>query len=249
MLSKAARIAAAALLVASFAPGVRTVHITLTTANFDAETSGKATFVKFHAPWCGHCKRVKPVWQEVGNFYASKSDTVIGDVDCTHPDSQDLCTKFGVRGFPTFKYFTDATDVFGAKYEGDRTFEGFKQVVETYLGPGCGVNHMDKCSPEQKESIDVYLAMDIEHRKEKVNELQKLINEEEESWKEKTDQLQKDYEDMGMNRNPGIVHELQSKYQQLTMQRDAVVQMYKPRLRLLMGVMRDGNSRQREEEF
>lgn len=249
MLAKAIRVACAALMVASFAPGVKTVHLTLTTANFDEETSGKSTFVKFHAPWCGHCKRVKPVWIEVGNLYASKADTVIGDVDCTHPDSQDLCTKYGIRGFPTFKYFTDATDVFGAKYEGDRTFEGFRDVVETHLGPGCGVQHMDKCSEQQKESIEVYLAMDGEHRREKQQELTKMISDEEDSWKEKTDELQKSYEEMGMNRNPGTVHELQNKYQQLTAQRDAVVQMYKPRLRLLLGVIRDGGARKREAEF
>lgn len=31
----------------------------LTTANFEAETQGKALFVKMYAPWCGHCQKLK----------------------------------------------------------------------------------------------------------------------------------------------------------------------------------------------
>jgi len=247
MVSRAAMVA---LMVGVFAPGVKTVHVTLTVANFDDELSGKSAFVKFHAPWCGHCKRVKPIWKEVGDFYANKKNTVIGDVDCTHDDSKDLCTKYGVRGFPTFKYFTDATDIFGHKYEGDRTFEGFKDIVETKLGPGCGINFMDRCSEEQKESIEIYKNMDSKHRNDKVKELAKLIKEKEDEWKTETDALQKEYDDMGNQRNQMKVYELQSKYQRLTMEKDALVSLHKPRLRLLQGVVRDTSAHAgREEEF
>jgi len=238
------------LVVATFAPGVKTVHLTLTVANFDDELSGKSAFVKFHAPWCGHCKRVKPIWKELGDAYSSKKNTVIGDVDCTHDDSKDLCTKYGVRGFPTFKYFTDATDIFGHKYEGDRTFEGFKDIVETKLGPGCGINHMDRCSEEQQESVEIYKQMDDVHRNAKQVELSKLIKDKEDEWKTETDELQKEYDQMGNQRNQMKVYELQSKYQRLTMEKDAIVTLHKPRLRLLQGVIRDTSVHSgREEEF
>ena len=46
------------------------------------------------------------------------------------------------------------------------------------------------------------------------------------------------------------VYELQSKYQRLTMEKDAIVTLHKPRLRLLQGVIRDtGVHSGREEEF
>lgn len=45
--------------------------IELTQDNFDAETAGKTVFIKFLAPWWGHCKKMKPDWDKLmeGAFY------------------------------------------------------------------------------------------------------------------------------------------------------------------------------------
>ena len=40
---------------------------------------------------------------------------LIADVDCTKDNSKDLCSKHGVRGYPTLKYFSDSTDPMGDK--------------------------------------------------------------------------------------------------------------------------------------
>lgn len=55
-------------------------------------------FVKFFAPWCGHCKNMAPAWKEFGTGNADKS-LKVAEVDCTV--SADACAKFGVRGYPT----------------------------------------------------------------------------------------------------------------------------------------------------
>ncbi|KAJ1467682.1 thioredoxin-domain-containing protein, partial [Baffinella frigidus] len=59
--------------------------VSLNDANFEAEVfdSEKNAFVNFNAPWCGHCKRIKPFWAELGDEYEDSASVIIGNVDCT----------------------------------------------------------------------------------------------------------------------------------------------------------------------
>eukprot|EP00958_Prasinococcus_capsulatus_P015111 scaffold1603_cov415-Prasinococcus_capsulatus_cf.AAC.19 len=102
----------------------------LTAATFDAGIAGKSAMVKFFAPWCGHCKKLKPAWDQLAEEFKSNANVAIVDVDCTKDESKSLCTKFGVKGYPTVKYFTDATDAMGADYKGGRTFEDLKKFAD-----------------------------------------------------------------------------------------------------------------------
>ena len=113
--------------------------VVLTDANFDEVVykSGKSVLVKFYAPWCGHCKRMAPDYEKLGNDYAASSSVVIGDVDATI--SGDLAAKFGVQGYPTLKYFTPATGEEAQEYNGGRTYEEMKQWVEANIEVKCSV--------------------------------------------------------------------------------------------------------------
>jgi len=96
----------------------------------DTAIAGKGAFVKFFAPWCGHCKKIKPAWDQLAAAFEDSSTAIIGDVDCTSDKSKDLCSKFGVRGYPTLKYFTESTDPMGDSYDGGRDFDALKAFAD-----------------------------------------------------------------------------------------------------------------------
>ncbi|EHB14657.1 Protein disulfide-isomerase TMX3 [Heterocephalus glaber] len=58
--------------------------------------------VDFYAPWCGHCKKLEPIWNEVGLEMKNIGSPVkVGKMDATSYAS--IASEFGVRGYPTIK--------------------------------------------------------------------------------------------------------------------------------------------------
>lgn len=77
--------------------------VTLTSSNFDSEVvrSNELWLVEFYAPWCGHCKNLKPAYIEAASEL--KGRVKLGAVDCTA--HQSVCSEYGVQGYPTIKFF------------------------------------------------------------------------------------------------------------------------------------------------
>ncbi|KAM3968446.1 protein disulfide-isomerase A5 [Aphomia sociella] len=73
--------------------------------NFNSILSkAEHALVVFYAPWCGHCKRIKPEFEKAAaRIKSEKIDGVLGAVDATKQAS--LASQFGVKGYPTLKYF------------------------------------------------------------------------------------------------------------------------------------------------
>ena len=137
--------------------------IELTPSNWDHHTVGKTIFVKFFAPWCGHCKKIKPAWDQLMNDYKDSSTILVADVDCIG-EGKPLCDTHGVKGFPTIKFGAGVLE----DYKQGRSLEELRKFTSELTAP-CNVFTMEHCTDEQQAQI-------TEHNEKSMEELQGLIN-------------------------------------------------------------------------
>ena len=74
----------------------------LTDANFKAVALDPArhVLVAFVAPWCGHCKSLKPEFAKLAATFLQEDKVVVAQVDAT---ANEIGGDYGVKGFPTIK--------------------------------------------------------------------------------------------------------------------------------------------------
>ena len=84
----------------------------------------KDVFVKYYAPWCGHCKKLAEPWKELAESLAEFKDLVIGKFDATVNEAEGV----EVRGYPTLIFYAKDNKE-GVTYEGDRDVEAMKAWI------------------------------------------------------------------------------------------------------------------------
>ena len=72
-------------------------YIELTPTNFEEVTKEGVSTVDFWAPWCGPCRMIAPVIEELAADFEGKANICKVNTD----EEQDLAVKYGIRSIPT----------------------------------------------------------------------------------------------------------------------------------------------------
>lgn len=180
--------------------------IELTPDTWDTETAGKTVFVKFFAPWCGHCKAMKPVWDTLMSEFEDSSTVLVADVDCIG-SGKELCNKVGVQGFPTVKYGDPANL---EDYKGGRDADSLKKFAAE-LKPSCNVDTLENCSDEQKSAIETLSSQTVEDLKAIVEEEADERKSAEQLFDTSVKNLQAGYQDL-LSQKSTSLQEIKDKY-------------------------------------
>ncbi len=75
-------------------------YIELTSANFEEITQNGISMVNFWAAWCGPCRMIAPVIDELAGDFEGKANICKVNTD----EEQDLAVKYGIRSIPTILF-------------------------------------------------------------------------------------------------------------------------------------------------
>ncbi|KZT07109.1 protein disulfide isomerase [Laetiporus sulphureus 93-53] len=114
--------------------------------------SDSDVIVSFTAPWCGHCKRLKPTWDDVAKDFVAESTCIIANIDADAAHNKPLAEKYGIKSFPTIKFFPKGHKDEPQDYEGGRSEEAFVEFLNEKCGtqraPGGGLTELAGRLPE-----------------------------------------------------------------------------------------------------
>lgn len=128
----------------------------LTDADFDAEVihSKKHAIVEFYAPWCGHCKSLAPIYEEVGAVFEGEDDVLIAKVDATA--NAELGKRYNVKGYPTLFYFAPGADE-PEDYSNGRDKASFVEFINEHAGTHRSVDGSLTTEAGRVEQLDVII--------------------------------------------------------------------------------------------
>jgi len=102
--------------------------MTFTKDNFLSETSKGVSLVDFWAEWCGPCRMMTPIIEELAKDYAGKAK--IGKVNVD--EEFELAEQFGVSSIPTLVIIKDGTEV--KRFVGLTQKAVLASALDSYLG-------------------------------------------------------------------------------------------------------------------
>ncbi|MFB2420296.1 thioredoxin [Staphylococcus aureus] len=101
--------------------------VKVTDADFDSKVESGVQLVDFWATWCGPCKMIAPVLEELAADYEGKADILKLDVD----ENPSTAAKYEVMSIPTLIVFKDGQPV--DKVVGFQPKENLAEVLDKLL--------------------------------------------------------------------------------------------------------------------
>ncbi|KAG8858751.1 hypothetical protein FRB96_004888 [Tulasnella sp. 330] len=107
--------------------------------NFDEVVmdENKDVFVSFTAPWCGHCKSLKPVFEKVAVAFKPESNCVLANFDADAAPNRPIASRYDVKSYPTLKFFPKGSkDKVAEDYNGGRS----EAELVAFMNEKCGTH-------------------------------------------------------------------------------------------------------------
>ncbi|OJA12426.1 hypothetical protein AZE42_03387 [Rhizopogon vesiculosus] len=121
----------------------------------------KDVLVTFTAPWCGHCKSLKPIYEQVAIDFKQESNCVVANIDADAQPNKEIAGRYEVASYPTIKFFPRGGEQVET-YEGPRTEQAFVDFLNERCGTqraaGGGLNDEAGRIPELDTLAQKFLA-------------------------------------------------------------------------------------------
>jgi len=119
--------------------------------NFDeiVNDETKDVLIEFYAPWCGHCKKLAPIYDELGEKLKDNTDIVIAKMDATLNDPP---PNFAVSGFPTLYWAPMGGKENPKKYQGGREVDDFIDYIKKHSTNPVHLGDKKKGKKKKKKS-------------------------------------------------------------------------------------------------
>jgi len=91
--------------------------------------NSKDVLIELYAPWCGHCKKLEPVYRDLAKRFKDVKNLVIAKMDATTNDSPDPYTA---SGFPTIYFAPAGKKTSPISYSGDRSLKDLEKFIRDH---------------------------------------------------------------------------------------------------------------------